>query len=62
VGAEVVTTDGTRVGEVTDVLHTAANSVLVVGDHLIPLVREVVVKVLPRERITIEAIPGLLAD
>lgn len=64
VGCAVVTTAGVRVGEVTDVLHQPANSVLVVRgdgrDHLVPLIGDVVREVEPRTRITIEPMPGLL--
>ena len=62
IGCVVVTTDGRTVGEVSDVLHTPANEVLIVGDHLIPLVKDIVRDVKPRERIEIEALPGLLDD
>lgn len=64
IGCEVVTTDGRRVGSVTDVLHAPANDVLVVRgegrEHLVPLIGEVVREVARRERITIEPLPGLL--
>jgi 16S rRNA processing protein RimM len=65
IGCGVVTTDGTKVGVVSDVLHQPANEVLVVsserGDVLIPLVAAVVRGVEPGDRITIEPPPGLLA-
>ena len=64
VGCEVVTTDGARVGEVVDVLHAGSNEVLVVrGDgkeHLVPLIRDIVRDVQPRQRVTIDPMPGLL--
>jgi 16S rRNA processing protein RimM len=63
VGCTVVTTDGKELGDVVDVLH-GANDVLVVreGDreHLLPLIRDVVRSVEPRERITVQLLPGLL--
>jgi 16S rRNA processing protein RimM len=66
VGCEVVVTDGRDVGTVVDVLHSAANDVLVVrggGDeHLLPLIRDVVRSVEPGRRITIDPMPGLLED
>ncbi len=68
VGCTVVTTDGRTIGDVTDVLHQAANEVLVVTgkgksterEYLIPLIGDVVRTVEPRTRITIEPFPGLL--
>jgi 16S rRNA processing protein RimM len=65
IGCTVVTTDGTTVGDVVDVLHTGPNEVLVIhGDanveHLVPLVSDFVKHVEPGVRIEIEPIPGLL--
>jgi 16S rRNA processing protein RimM len=66
IGCEVITTDGRVIGRVEDVLHAAANDVLVVrgdrGEDLIPLTSNIVMDVRPRERITIEPIPGLLEE
>jgi len=42
VGLRVVTTDGRDLGEVTEVIQTAANDVYVVGEAMIPAVREFV--------------------
>lgn len=63
IGCTVHTVDGVQVGRVTDVLHSAANDVLVVmgeREHLIPLIGSVVKTVEPGHRITIEPMPGLL--
>jgi 16S rRNA processing protein RimM len=64
IGCKVVTTDGATVGEVIDVLHGGANEVIVVRgpdkEHLVPLVSDIVRRVEPGERVTIEPIPGLL--
>ena len=60
VGCEVVTSDGEAVGTVSEVLHTPANDVLVVGKHLVPLVAGIVLAVDPKKTITIDPIPGLL--
>lgn len=64
VGCAVISTTGEHIGTVTDVLHHGANDVLTVTadgkEHLIPLIKEVVRDVVPKERITIEVIPGLL--
>jgi 16S rRNA processing protein RimM len=60
VGCVVVTVDGVEVGEVSDVLHQPAGELLVVGDHLIPLIRDVVREVITGRRITIDPLPGLL--
>ena len=61
VGCAVVTSDGEEIGIVTDVLHQPANEVLVIekeGEQtLVPLVAEVVKRVDPRARITIEPLP-----
>jgi 16S rRNA processing protein RimM len=65
IGCTVVTTAGEEVGEVTDVLHHGGGEVLVVRsgaekEVLIPLVKDIVPRVEPGVRITIEPIPGLL--
>ncbi len=67
IGALVVTAEGTEVGRVAEVLHPAANDVLVVrsGDreHLVPLVAAFVRGVdRAARRIEIEPIPGLLDE
>ena len=56
----VVTTDGRELGHVSDVLHQPSGELLAVGDHLIPLIKDVVREVVPGERITVDPIPGLL--
>lgn len=65
-GCEVLTTDGTVVGTVREVLHGAANEILVVAgegrEHLVPLISQVVKDVVPRDRILIDPIAGLLDD
>ena len=61
VGLEVVTGSGEAVGRVTQILHTGANDVYVVGERLIPAIPEVIQSVdLPAGRIVIEPMPGLL--
>jgi len=63
VGLPVVTTDGRLVGTVDEVLWTRANDVLVAGEHLIPMVREIVQQVdLEAGRIVVEPLPGMLED
>jgi 16S rRNA processing protein RimM len=66
IGCAVVTVDGEQVGEVTDVLHQPTGSLLTVsgenGDHLVPLIKDVIRSVTPGLRITIDPIPGLLGD
>lgn len=65
IGCSVVTSDGEVVGEVTDVLHQPANSVLVVAGErevLVPLIKDVVREVVVGERIVIDPLPGLLSD
>jgi 16S rRNA processing protein RimM len=60
VGCVVVTTDGRELGPVSEVLHQPAGELLAVGDLLVPFIKDVVREVVPRERITIEPLPGLL--
>lgn len=65
IGCAVVTTDGSRIGEVVDVLHQAGGEILVVRgerDHLVPLIADVVRAVEPSRLITIAPLPGLLDD
>lgn len=66
IGCLVVSIDGREIGTVGDVLHQPSGSLLSVvgksGEHLVPLVREVIRSVEPGVRITIDPIPGLLDD
>jgi len=66
IGCSVVSIEGREIGTVTDVLHQPSGSLLSVeghsGEHLVPLVREVIRSVEPGKRITIDPIPGLLDD
>ncbi|ADP79142.1 ribosome maturation factor RimM [Pseudofrankia inefficax] len=66
VGLRAVTPDGSPLGEVTDVVHTAAGELLAIGtptggEHLVPFVREIVPTV---DRagglLVVDAPPGLL--
>ncbi|MGD9518656.1 MAG: ribosome maturation factor RimM, partial [Armatimonadota bacterium] len=60
-GLEVVTIVGRNLGRVEEILPTGAIDVYVVGEYLIPAVKQVVVNVdLEAGRITIDPIPGLL--
>jgi len=61
IGMTVVTTDGTEIGAVTDVLLMPAHDVLVVGTVMIPAVKRFVKDVnVPDRRITVELIEGML--
>ena len=67
VGLEVWTTDGERLGRITQILPTGSNDVYVVpaadGELLIPAIDEVVKSVdLANGRITIEVVKGLLPN
>jgi 16S rRNA processing protein RimM len=65
-GLEVVTLDGSPVGEVTDVLHPPGPDLLVVGredggEVLVPFVRDIVPTVdVPAGRLVVDPPPGLL--
>ncbi|WP_054949910.1 ribosome maturation factor RimM [Numidum massiliense] len=67
VGCEVVTTDGERVGTITDILQPGANDVWVVkrqgakaGELYLPYIADVVKQVLPEQKkVVIEWMPGL---
>jgi 16S rRNA processing protein RimM len=61
IGSTVVTLDGTVIGVVDDVVQQPAGSLLSVGEHLIPLVRDIVTSV-DDGRIVIDPLPGLLDD
>lgn len=59
IGSTVVTIDGMELGVVDDVVQQPSGSLLSVGKHLIPFVKEIVKTVEPG-RITIDPLPGLL--
>ena len=64
-GFRVETVDGRTIGEIADTMHTGTTDVWIVrsdaGEHLIPVIREVVAEI-DREarRVVITPIPGLL--
>jgi len=67
IGLTVKLPDLTAVGRVTDVIHGAAQDVLVIetagGERLVPFVEALVPAVdVPRGSIMVDAIPGLLTD
>jgi len=64
-GAEVMLTDGRRLGTIEDIMSTGAHDVWVVRDGerevLVPVISDVVRTMdLAARRVTIEAVPGLL--
>ena len=64
-GAEVMLTDGRRLGTIEDIMSTGAHDVWVVRDGerevLVPVISDVVKTMdLGARRVTIEAVPGLL--
>jgi len=64
-GAEVMLTDGRRLGTIEDIMSTGGHDVWVVrdGEHevLVPVIADVVKAMdLEARRVTIEAVPGLL--
>jgi 16S rRNA processing protein RimM len=59
-GLEVLTAAGERLGVVDDIIEGPAHDILVVGQIMIPTVKEFVKDVdLEAERITVELIPGM---
>lgn len=65
IGLNVVTTEGKKVGKVTDIMATPSNDVYIVegkqGEVLIPAIEDVVKSIdLKKRKIIIEAIEGLL--
>ncbi len=63
IGAEVYETDGSLLGTLDDVLAMPAQDVLVVGETMIPFVKEFVKKVdVDQNTITVQLIPGMRAE
>jgi len=63
IGLEVVTSDGRRLGEVDQVLNYPAQDLLVVGEVMIPLIKQFVKDIdFDSKRITVELIPGMLGE
>lgn len=67
IGLRVITTDGRDLGHVADVITAKENDVFVVtgpaGENLIPVIEDVVQEIdVNGGMVTIEAVPGLLAD
>lgn len=62
-GLEVWTTEGRKLGVVDRVMRTGANDVYVVGEHLIPAIKQVVVEIdVEGGKIVVEPMEGLLED
>ncbi len=62
-GLEVWTTDGRLLGVIDSVLRTGANDVYVVGEHLVPAIKQVVVEVdVEGGRVVVEVVEGLLEE
>ena len=63
VGLNVVTTSGRELGPISEILRTGANDVYVTPSCLIPAIEDVVREIdLEAGQMTIEAVPGLLAE
>lgn len=67
VGLQVLTTDGREVGTLKEIVHGAAQDLLVIGtegaDVLVPFVSQLVPEVdVPGGRIVVADLPGLLSD
>jgi 16S rRNA processing protein RimM len=61
IGLQVVTVEGTELGEVDDVLPLPAHDVLQIGELMIPAVKEFVKDVdLEAGKITVKLIPGMI--
>ena len=65
IGCQVVTEDGTEVGELTEVLQTAANDVFVVQagkkEVLVPYINDCVTEVsIEEKKVTIRLLPGMM--
>ena len=62
-GLEVWTTDGRLLGVIDSVLRTGANDVYVVGEHMIPAIKQVVIEVdVKGRKVVVEAVEGLLEE
>lgn len=65
IGCQVVTEDGTKVGELTEVLQTAANDVFVVEgiekkEILVPYINDCVLNVsMEEKKVTVKLLPGM---
>ena len=63
IGVSVVTSDNLILGKVDDVINLPAQDVLVVGEVMIPLVKEFVKNIdLDKGQIVVELIPGMLPN
>ncbi len=63
VGLNVKTDQGTALGEVQEILNYPAHDILVVGEVLIPLIKEFVTDInLESQTITVHLIPGMVSD
>jgi 16S rRNA processing protein RimM len=67
IGCRVVTTDGTDLGHVREMLVTASNDICVVRgagrEHLIPLIADVISAIdVPGRRVVVHALAGLLDE
>jgi 16S rRNA processing protein RimM len=60
IGLRAITPDGEDIGVVTDVLSMPAHDVFVIGDHLVPVVKEFVLNIdLAKKTVTIRLLEGM---
>lgn len=63
IGLEVFLEDGTSIGVINDILTTAAHDILVIGEIMIPAIKEFVVDIdLDEEKVVVRVIEGMLGD
>ena len=63
IGMQVWTETGTHLGEVDDVLTTAAHDIFIVGEVMIPVVKEFIKMIdFDEDRITVVLIPGMIDE
>jgi 16S rRNA processing protein RimM len=63
IGMAVRTTEGRELGEIDDVISSPAHDILVIGEVLVPAIREFVTMIdFEAETVTVKLIPGMLDD
>jgi 16S rRNA processing protein RimM len=63
IGLQVITDEGLQLGKIDEILPYPAHDILVIGEVMIPLIKEFVKEIDPESNtVTVHLIPGMVSD